>query len=66
MSSTRNNQERLGNTDVEASNQQTTQEETNTVQTLNFAVPTEFVDLPSKGLFYPNEHPLHGVESFGD
>lgn len=63
MSSTRNNQERLGNTDVEASNQQTTQEETNTVQTLNFAVPTEFVDLPSKGLFYPNEHPLHGVES---
>jgi hypothetical protein len=63
MSSTRNNQERLGNTDAEASNQQTTQEETNTVQTLNFAVPTEFVDLPSKGLFYPDGHPLHGVES---
>lgn len=61
--SSRNNQERLGNNDAEASNQQSIQQETNVAQSLNFAVPTEFVDLPSKGLFYPPNHPLHGVES---
>lgn len=31
-------------------------------QTLEFIVPTELVELPSKGLFYPEDHPLHGVE----
>ena len=25
----------------------------------NWSVPTEFVELPSKGVFYPNGHPLH-------
>jgi hypothetical protein len=30
---------------------------------LNFVVPTEMVDLPSKGEFYANGHPLHGVDS---
>ena len=29
----------------------------------NFVVPTEIVDLPSKGEFYPPNHPLHGVDS---
>ena len=28
-------------------------------QGLSFVVPTEFVELPSKGRFYPKEHPLH-------
>ena len=28
----------------------------------SFIVPTEFVDLPSKGLFYPESHPLHGID----
>lgn len=27
----------------------------------SFSVPSEFVDLPSKGQFYPEGHPLHGV-----
>ena len=27
---------------------------------LSFVTPTEFVELPSKGLFYPEEHPLCG------
>jgi len=63
MSSTRNNQERLSGTESEASNQSQVQQEDSSVQTLNFSVPTEFVDLPSKGLFYPPEHPLHGVET---
>jgi len=28
----------------------------------NFVVPTEFVDLPSKGKFYPPNHPLHNQD----
>lgn len=30
---------------------------------ISYTVPTEFVDLPSRGLFYPPNHPLHGKES---
>ena len=30
---------------------------------LAFVVPTEFVDLPSQGRFYSEEHPLHNKES---
>jgi len=30
---------------------------------LSFVVPTEHVTLPSKGLFYPPEHPLHGKDT---
>ena len=30
---------------------------------LNFVAPTEFVELPSKGRGYPQEHPLHGQET---
>jgi hypothetical protein len=26
----------------------------------SFVVPTEFIDLPSEGKFYPEGHPLHG------
>ena len=29
----------------------------------SFVVPTEFVDLPSQGRFYPENHPLHGKDS---
>ena len=29
----------------------------------NLSVPTEFVNLPSQGRFYPEGHPLHGVTS---
>jgi hypothetical protein len=57
--SSRNNQQRLGNTDASGVNSQT---ENNNNQ-LSFSVPTEFVDLPSKGLYYPENHPLHGVDS---
>ena len=32
-------------------------------QTLDFSTPTELVDLPSKGRFYPEGHPLHGQET---
>ena len=30
---------------------------------LSFVAPTEFVSLPSKGKYYPKEHPLHGEET---
>lgn len=29
----------------------------------SFVVPTDFVDLPSQGKFYPEGHPLHGQDS---
>jgi len=29
----------------------------------SFVVPTEFVELPSRGLYYPEEHPLHHQEA---
>ena len=31
-------------------------------QQMQFTVPTEFVDLPSGGKFYPEGHPLHGKD----
>tara|TARA_E500000305_G_C3996293_1_gene224728 strand:+ start:111 stop:965 length:855 start_codon:yes stop_codon:yes gene_type:complete len=30
---------------------------------LNFSVPTEFVELPSQGKNYPEDHPLHDTDS---
>lgn len=30
---------------------------------LTFVVPTELVELPSRGLFYPDGHPLHGKQT---
>ena len=27
----------------------------------SFVIPTEFVELPSEGKFYPEGHPLHNV-----
>lgn len=41
-------------------NEQTTEQPK---QQLSFVVPTEIVELPSKGLVYPEGHPLHKVES---
>ena len=28
-----------------------------------YAIPTEFVELPSRGIFYPDDHPLYGQET---
>ena len=39
------------------------QEVENSPSPLSFVVPTEFVDLPSKGKFYPQNHPLHMVDT---
>ena len=58
----RNNEKRLGQglpgpqpNDGPAAHQQ--------AAPLAFVVPTEFVELPSRGIFYPSGHPLHGEET---
>lgn len=40
---------------------ETTEQQTST--TLSFATPTEFVELPTRGRFYPEGHPLHNQET---
>jgi hypothetical protein len=58
----RNNEDRFGGP---IDNQETSipaivQEQT---QTFSYITPTELVDIPSKGLYYPPEHPLHMKDS---
>ena len=55
----RNNQGRLDNK-PESGAEAPTQ---NTNALLNFVTPTEFVELPTKGKFYPKNHPLCGAET---
>lgn len=38
-------------------------EQSSSNKTLDFTCPTEFVDLPSGGRFYSEDHPLHNVDS---
>ena len=60
----RNNQDRMGakqSAGAEAPPEVLMQSEKN--DSLNFVVPTEFVELPSKGKYYPENHPLHMQES---
>jgi len=54
----RNNNDRFKAGDQENSSQDS---KSNTNSLLSFSVPTEFVDLPSKGLYYPEGHSLHNV-----
>lgn len=57
----RNNPERLGaNIQDAGTTPPNIQQETES--TFTFVVPTEFVELPSKGKYYPPGHPLHGQE----
>ena len=52
----RNNQDRLGPAPAAASAHAA-------APNLSFVVPTEFVELPSRGRFYPEGHPLHNQET---
>jgi len=54
----RNNQEKLG-----VQEEGHTPPVTNIQSLLNFVVPTEFVEIPTKGVFYPPDHPLHNVDT---
>ena len=57
----RNNEDRLGARTVDAdAPPQTTGAATSA--SFSFSTPTEFVELPSKGRYYPDGHPLHGKE----
>ena len=55
--SVRNNMDRLG-----ANDQPEVKAPAAAVSPLNFVAPTEFVELPSKGIGYPEGHPLCGKD----
>jgi hypothetical protein len=59
--SARSNEDRLGIA-AGQSEENSLQQPTLEGGTLKFITPTEFVDLPSKGEFYPPNHPLHKQE----
>jgi len=56
----RNNQDRVG---APLTAQDPAPQEQVKEEGFSYAMPTEVVDLPSKGQFYPPEHPLYGVTS---
>ena len=58
----RNNQDRLG-AQPGGETPPVSQPTQQTEQPLQFVTPTEFVELPSKGAFYPQGHPLHNVDT---
>ena len=55
------NEDRLGAKDQTGASDAPPPSNTNSI--LDFVLPTEFVDLPTKGKFYSKEHPLHNKES---
>jgi len=59
--SRRNNQDRVSTPVPDASPPPPAVEQQD--NTFSFVVPTEFVELPSGGSFYPEDHPLHGKTS---
>ena len=61
--SIRNNEERIGAVDKSSgSDLAPIQAAQQLLNPLNFVTPTLMVDLPSKGEFYPEDHPLHKQE----
>ena len=57
------NSDRLGtqfNSDTDSPQQLAQNVENND---FSFIVPTEIIDLPSKGMLYPQGHPLHGKDT---
>jgi hypothetical protein len=56
----RNNRERIGGNRKSNSNTPATQPQQS--GGFSFVVPSEFVELPSEGRYYPNGHPLHNQE----
>ena len=58
----RNNQDRIG-VEPPTNNLQPAHEAPPTVEAMQFIVPTELVELPSKGLFYQEGHPLYQRDS---
>jgi hypothetical protein len=62
--SIRNNEDRFSAQQPDLDTPTAATQETNpNSDPLSFVVPTELVELPSRGEFYPTEHPLHGQET---
>tara|TARA_Y100000592_G_scaffold61510_1_gene96090 strand:+ start:14496 stop:15368 length:873 start_codon:yes stop_codon:yes gene_type:complete len=64
--SSRNNQDRFGgplSPDTDTPPPEVYQQQEEASPTMSYVAPTELVELPSKGKFYPQGHPLHGQES---
>ena len=62
----RNNEDRTGERRIQAADPVpalASQEAPSAKKTLDFTCPTEYVDLPSQGKFYAEDHPLHGSDS---
>lgn len=59
----RNNEERFGPPIMEDNASAASQQAAPATNGLEFVSPTEFVDLPSKGKFYPEGHPLYGKDT---
>jgi hypothetical protein len=57
------NKDRLGNSKPEGDSLPPQALQQNTSPGFSFVVPTEFVELPSGGKYYPEGHPLHGEDS---
>jgi hypothetical protein len=57
----RNNQDRLSA--ITKGEDPPVQQSQQAEQPLQFITPTEFVELPSRGVFYPEGHSLHGAET---
>ena len=57
------NKDRLGNSKPESDSLPPQALQQNESQPFSFVIPTEFVELPSGGRFYPEGHPLHGQDN---
>ena len=61
--SRRNNLERMGASDNDAPTPPIAATQQDTDDVFSFIAPTEFIDLPSAGLLYPEGHALHKVST---
>jgi len=61
--SIRNNEERLGATNPDVSSPIPQVQQDTSTSIFSYVVPTEFVELPSKGKYYDKGHPLCGQET---
>ena len=57
------NKERLGGTTAPNQEMPAAALDTGSGNGFSFVVPTDMIDLPSKGKFYPPTHPLHNVDT---
>ncbi len=63
MAKRRNNSQRTGAPQPDAPTPPPSALETSPTDIFSFISPTEFVELPSKGLLYGEDHPLHKAET---